>query len=599
MYGLPSLHANDANFVATRERRGLYVDKTASLRKLLATDSNTRSTPLLESSHQFLARPRRFGKTLLVNTLEAWFQGLPPEHPLHSVGESMPLENMPGDWTSPDWLWEGLAGEDWHGEHGWHPVIRLDLSMGTSPSPEGTHERLQMHLLSVINEWQERSGPRWLGISHAFQRNDHPADSLAGLIRDLFRTYRVKPVVLVDEYDAPIVKHIGTDRDVMPSVEALQDFFRVLKDDAGLLYGVFVTGITRFASHHLFSAANNFTDISDNPEYGGICGFSEEDVDSYFAPYRSALTEREPRLDEDAVRDAWAEHYNGYRFSAHPSAPRVYNPFTLTSGVHQLLSNPEVLDSAVRGTWPSAWSRSGHAGLTARLAADTRQRLPDAVRTGGIPALPAPGVGDVNRPNYYQVMLDTGYYTWHGGGDGTVPYLDFPNLEVAESWAYDVLGLWEYDPGRDGSIVDGLAKCLEEGDLEAFGRQLENFVFGLAHQNLQGEPVYRTLLQSLIRQMGFPTQSEKSNWGGRSDHEVHVGDRVYVFEVKVDQSANTALRQIRERGYGREYLDGMQVTAVGLAFRKDLKEGPCLQVAHADLPQLLSEREAPRLPGAL
>ena len=225
MYGLPSLHANDANFVATRERRGLYVDKTASLRKLLATDSNTRSTPLLESSHQFLARPRRFGKTLLVNTLEAWFQGLPPEHPLHSVGESMPLENMPGDWTSPDWLWEGLAGEDWHGEHGWHPVIRLDLSMGTSPSPEGTHERLQMHLLSVINEWQERSGPRWLGISHAFQRNDHPADSLAGLIRDLFRTYRVKPVVLVDEYDAPIVKHIGTDRDVMPSVEALQNFF--------------------------------------------------------------------------------------------------------------------------------------------------------------------------------------------------------------------------------------------------------------------------------------------------------------------------------------------------------------------------------------
>ena len=202
----------------------------------------------------------------------------------------------------------------------------------------------------------------------------------------------------------------------------------------------------------------------------------------------------------------------------------------------------------------------------------------------------------VNRPNYYQVMLDTGYYTWHGGEDGTVPYLGFPNLEVAESWAYDVLGLWEYDPGRDGSIVDGLAKCLEEDDLEAFGWQLENFVFGLAHQNLQGEPVYRTLLQSLIRQMGFPTQSEKSNWGGRSDHEVHVGDRVYVFEVKVDQSANTALRQIRERGYGREYLDGMQVTAVGLAFRKDLKEGPCLQVAHADLPQLLSEREAPRLP---
>jgi hypothetical protein len=94
--------------------------------------------------------------------------------------------------------------------------------------------------------------------------------------------------------------------------------------------------------------------------------------------------------------------------------------------------------------------------------------------------------------------------------------------------------------------------------------------------------------------MGFPTQSEKSHWGGRSDHEVHVGDRVYVFEVKVDRSPTAALAQIKARGYGREYLDDRQVTAVGLAFRKDLKEGPCLQIAHAVLAPRLSEQEAPR-----
>ena len=121
-------------------------------------------------------------------------------------------------------------------------------------------------------------------------------------------------------------------------------------------------------------------------------------------------------------------------------------------------------------------------------------------------------------------------------------------------------------------------------DLTAFGQRLEGFTFGLAHQNLQSEAACRTLLQALFMQMEFPTQSEKSNWGGRSDHEVHVGDRVYVFEVKYNQSADAALRQIRDRGYGREHLDADRpVTAVGLAFRRDLKTGPCLQVAQADL----------------
>ena len=261
-----------------------------------------------------------------------------------------------------------------------------------------------------------------------------------------------------------------------------------------------------------------------------------------------------------------------------PSAPRVYNPFTLTNGIHRVLAEPD-RRRAAEGAWPSAWSESGHPGLAARLAADTRQPLPTDAAKGGLPPLPTPGTGDLAR-----LMLDTGYYTWHGGRGDTPAYLNFPNREVAESWTYDILGLWEHAPERDGRLIADLKACLVADDLTAFGQRLEDFTFGLAHQNLQSEAACRTLLQALFVQMEFPAQSEKSNWGGRSDHEVHVGDRGYVFEVKYNQSADAALRQIRDRGYGREHLHADRpVTAVGLAFRRDLKTGPCLQVAQADL----------------
>ncbi len=376
----------------------------------------------------------------------------------------------------------------------------------------------------------------------------------------------------------------------------------MLKDDEGLLYGAFVTGITRFARRHLFSGANNFVDISDDPRYGALCGFTEEEVDRDLAPYRQALADREPRLDPLAIQTAWREQYNGSRFSEAPSTPRVYNPFTLIRGLEQTLDNEHLRDLAVQGRWPSAWSKSGHPGLIARLAADTRQALPAA---DGRRAPPSPGLTDLNRPDPILLMLETGYYTWRGAA-GAPAHLDFPNREVAESWTCDILGLGELAPERDGRVFTELHTHLERGDVPGFAARLETCVFGFAHENLQTESNFRVLMQALFRQMAVPTQSEPSNWGGRADHEVRIGDRVYVFEVKYNRPADAALRQIGDRGYGRQHLDtGRTVTAVGLAFRRDLSTGPCVQVAQADLARLLAvdtesaprERRRPYPPG--
>ena len=576
MRTLPALHSTDADFAAIRRWEGFYVDKTGLFRHLLETDPSPLSNPPLTTRHQFLARPRRFGKTLLVNTLEAWFQGLPPGHHTNPAGDTAQLVGLPAGWTSPPWLWAGLDAEDWHGTHGRHPVIRLNLARASAPTPAETRNALQAYLWDVIGEWYDRGAPWTVSDLFGPFPDQPPGVMLTALIDGLEQAYGRQPVVLVDEYDTPLVNHIGTDRPLEPAVDELREFIRVLKDDEGLLYGAFVTGITRFARRHLFSGANNFVDISDDPRYGALCGFTEEEVNRDLAPYRTALADREPRLDPLAIQTAWREQYSGYRFSEMPSTPRVYNPFTLIRGLEQTLNNEHLRDLAVQGRWPSAWSESGHPGLIARLAADGRR------------APPSPGLTDLNRPDPIILMLETGYYTWRGAA-GEPAHLDFPNREVAESWTYDILGLGELAPERDGRVFTELHTHLERGDVPGFAARLETCVFGFAHENLQTESNFRVLMQALFRQMAVPTQSEPSNWGGRADHEVRIGDRVYVFEVKYNRPADAALRQIGDRGYGRQHLDtGRTVTAVGLAFRRDLSTGPCVQVAQADLARLLA-----------
>ena len=594
MQPLPALHPSDADFAAIRRDGDFYVDKTPLFRDLLAPKPGPGIRPLMHR-HQFLARPRRFGKTLLINTLEAWFQGLPPGHEANSDRAGVPLDGMPTGWTNPPWLWRGLDAEDWHGVHGWHPVIRLDLSRAAADTPAGTEAALRVYLWRQVGTWGLRTG-RW-PVPNRFAPPPElpPQDLLTSLIESLTDAYGRKPVVLVDEYDAPITKHLGPDRDPRPVAEELHDFFRVLKDDANLLYGVFLTGITRFARDHLFSAANNIIDISDEPAYGTLCGFTEEEVDRHFAPYRARLAELDPRLAARDVRAAWRAFYNGYRFSQLPGAPRVYNPFTLTAGLDRVLAEPDRIREAADGAWPSAWSRSGHPGLIMRLANDPHQPRPMSVWFGAQLPPPIDGLGDLARPDPVRLMLDTGYYTWYGSRDGADLHIGFPNREVAESWLRDIFEAWTVPDNEagDGNLVDSLRVCLARGDTDGFAGHLETFVFGQTHENLRSEAACNVLMQALFRLLADATQSEKSAWGGRSDHEVRVGERLYVFEVKYNRSADAALRQIRDRGYGREHLgNDRPVTAVGLAFRRDLKTGPGLQVAQADLAKLLADRAA-------
>ena len=150
MTAYPPLHPSNANFIDIRANNGLYVDKTQHFQHLLAVFPPTGATqPDLVNKHQFLVRPRRFGKTLLINTLEAWFQGLPPAPAARLPGGRDTLTGLPDGWRAPDWMWTGLDGSDWHGVHGWHPVVKLDMSRGRGRHARGN--RPDPAELSVAN----------------------------------------------------------------------------------------------------------------------------------------------------------------------------------------------------------------------------------------------------------------------------------------------------------------------------------------------------------------------------------------------------------------------------------------------------------------
>ena len=602
MPAYPPLHTTDATFADIRASKGLYVDKTHHFRNLLAVEGEgLLSQPKLAVRHQLLLRPRRFGKTLLINTLEAWFQGLPPETASLRPSRDTTLPDCPEGWSSPSWLWDGLDAADWHGVHGWHPVVKLDMSRGVADTPAGTDQALRDYLWETAGLWHDR-GLIWdTGAPGVPGPDAAPASLLTHLLRRLDQAYGSRPVVLVDEYDAALTDHLGLDLDPTPAASALRRFYRVLKDDAGLLYGVFVTGITRLARQHLFSAANNFMDISADEPYATLCGFTDEEVDGSLAPYRDALRDLEPAFNDDRILADWRNMYNGYRFARDHETEQVCNPLTLTAGLYRTLTNANDRRKALQSKWPSAWSATGHPDVAIRLAVDPHQSLPPGVREVDSQHAPLEETLDsLQRPDFARIMQDAGYYTWHGGDAAHEPYLDFPNHEVAESWFRDIMGVrddqkWSENMGR----VHELGDCLHTCDMDGFAKTLLSFYSEIPYYNLDSESCFRAVLQTLCRLISDEVRAEKPAWGGRSDLEVAVGDFIYVMEVKysregkIEDGVAEALNQIRDRPYGREHVLGSRnVVAVGLAFHKDAAAGAQLACGHRDLSELLRERVA-------
>ena len=545
---LPFLHPDQSGFIPIRRGGGLYVDKTSHLHRLLAPVGGNGSR--LRTKYAFLARPRRFGKTLLVSTLEAYFQGDLPR-----LGSSDQAAFDPNAGEREE-LFRGTAVEEIVHRLRAHPVVRLNLAMTTADTPERLCTRLLTHLESVYTDWHARGAatgiePRTEGGVIQFPPPPAGSDAvpasarLRNLLHELERQFKAKPVVLIDEYDAPLTHLLGRDIDTEPFIAVLREFFGLLKHLEENLHFVFITGISRFAHVNLFSALNNLTDISWDSNYADLCGFTEADLQGALLPYLQAGAGNLGKPVEDVTQEL-RDYYNGYCFGHPGLSENVYNPFSLLTCLRDM-QEANARDRWRWLGWPNYWSESGTPQFLVRMARNgdlALSREPPPVRRLMRTTY------DLKNIDYGSLMLQTGYFTLRL--DRERLRYDYPNNEVRLTFASSLLE----DFGRYAATdeLTALHRALAEEDYTAFCARLHAFMAGMPGEKIANETDCHLILHALCQLMRVEFRSEVHQLGGRSDLEVVFPGHVCVFEFKYNASPQAALEQIEAKDYGRRYF---------------------------------------------
>ncbi len=498
------------DFRTIREQEFYYVDKTPHIQRLVSQGRN-----------YFMSRPRRFGKSLLVDTLRELFEGSEP-------------------------LFRGLGI---HGHWDWsvrHPVVRLSFD-GNYSEPGGLEGDIIEQLESI---------ERHHDLSPA-RTSDTGSRRLRNILDRLHDATGQRVVVLVDEYDKPILDVIDNPELARANRDYLRGFYGIIKGSAEHVRFVFVTGVSMFSRVNLFSGLNNLMNISLDPNYATICGYTDADLDTVFAPEL-------PGLDRDEIR----EWYNGYHWLGDE---KLYNPFDLL-----LLFNSR--------NFEPHWFETGSPTFLFRMMME-REVSPMELehRSTDARQLSKFDVGDIGID---ALLFQTGYLTITAkerDGVQTFYNLDYPNLEVRQSLNQ---GLLDY-LGREGREVSDsgkeLGNLLVANDFEGFADRLRSFFAGIPYQ-WQGsisparyEAWYAGMLYACFRTIGLDLRVEDSSSRGRADMVVLHGGQVFVFEFKMadgeddrDATARQAIEQIREKGYAEKYRDRNEpVHLIGVAFGRD------------------------------
>ena len=523
----------ESDFANLRQDGALYVDKTQLIRTLVT-----------RGRYYFLSRPRRFGKSLLVSTLKAYFQGRED-------------------------LFQGLAIEGKVKKEEAYPVLHIDLSPKTYDSPEALAEHLNYCLRKCELQLQ-------LPINTGM-----PADErFLTLIDDAQAKTGRQVVVLIDEYDAPLLETIANPQLQEIYRRQLSGFYKVLKAQTANLRFVFLTGITRFSKLSIFSAINNLLDISLSADYATLCGITQQELETYFPEGLKALQEalqgEQPGITMPEVLQRLKEKYDGYHFSPRLLAPSdgVYNPYSLLSA----LMLREVQDYWYATATPSYLAdvlELTHYSVSNLLNRRiTMQALGDVALTEYDP-----------RPIFYQ----SGYLTLESFSPVTNNCgLRIPNGEVEHGLYRFLMGHFSQQAFAVGHQYDEeqLVDLLEQGKVEEFMAKLVELFNTLDYLAMNKEKENSTvqkdqrkkaprecdfqgILYILFSILGFYPHIEVRMAWGRADMLVETPAHVYVFEFKVDSSPETALQQITDQGYDVGIpLRGRQLHCLGVNFNR-------------------------------
>ena len=487
----------------------LYVDKTEYIWRLIEPGGES----------FFLSRPRRFGKSLTVSTLEAVFQGK------KELFKGLAIYDKPYDWKP-------------------HPIIHL--SFGDYNPTNNTQDKLNTYLLNKVLEIAEHD-------SLSLPETSDPSYAFAKLVDTLSKQGDV--VILVDEYDKPILDNIS-DPHIKEIQKALKGFYSVLKDRNSQERFLFVTGVSKFSHVSLFSDLNNLTDITMDARFACMFGYTQEEFEANFGDRIAALA---GDRDLAEFKNEIKEWYDGYRFEA--GSETVYNPVSLAKFIQS------------GGKFNNYWFSTGTPSFLLELIGKKRFDLEDVLKSPvSAFAFDAYEVGNLNP---LTLLLQTGYLTIESAvqryGD-TAYRLRFPNLEVKGSFETYLAGHCSGLLADEVKVsVYRLADAVTAGDVDGFMESMKVFFAKVPYDvHLKDENNFQLLFFSIFMLLGISITAESRTNNGRIDAVAANEDYVFVFEFKLDKTAEIALDQIRERDYYRRYMDsGKKIFLVGVNFDKD------------------------------
>ena len=496
-------------FAKIIEEGYIYIDKTAFVHQL---GSN--------GGYYFLSRPRRFGKSLLVSTLEAYFKGKKE-------------------------LFKGLAMEQLEKEWKVNPVFHLDLNAEQYIAPEGLLSILDRHLRLWENIYGKEEGDKT------------PADRFITVIRHAYEQTGRKVVILVDEYDKPLLQAIGnpTLQDNYRSV--LKSFYGVAKTMDSFIHFAFFTGVTKFSKVSVFSDLNNLKDISLDERFADICGITEKEIHANFDSEVGVMAEKNHFTKEDCYAKL-KENYDGYHF--YQNTAGVYNPFSLLNALDSMDFKDYWFETGTPTFLVETLKRNNYEleKLTREeVTADLLGSL-DSISTNPLPLLYQSGYLTIKQ---YNPRFDT-------------YLLGFPNGEVERGFTRFLFR--HYAPVRieeSASFVKNFTLEVEGGQPEKFMTRLEAMFANQDYQLVGDTELYFHNVVSLVfKLLGFYVDVERHTTDGRMDMLVQTKDYIYIFEFKIDKSADEALAQIEEKQYAKPFEhDPRRLYKIGVNFSSETK----------------------------
>lgn len=491
-------------FEKLRSEGFLYVDKTALIKQMVQ-----------EGCYYFLSRPRRFGKSLLLSTIHAYFEGK------RELFHGLAIDTDDVSWKA-------------------HPVLHLDLNS----QKYDKKERLNYVLSEFLSVEEHKYG--------IIAEGDNYGPRFCNVIRKAYEQTGKRVVILIDEYDKPMLQSIGNEELQDEYRNTLKAFYGALKSMDGCIQFALLTGVTKFGKVSVFSDLNHLTDISMDARYYDICGITDNELHAYF---KEGITELATanNLTENECYAQLKERYDGYHFTE--NVPGIYNPFSLLQALSKQQFGSYWFETGTP-TYLVTLLQLHDYNLESMSNIEVKSRVLNST--------------DSESTNPIPVIYQSGYLTIRDYDKEFGLYkLGFPNKEVEEGFLDFLLPFYtKFDEVDSSFEITQFVKDVRAGRTEQFIKRLKSFFADTPYELVKDlENHYQNVLFIISRLMGFYTKAEYHTSEGRIDMVIQTNDYCYILEFKLDGTAEEALQQIKDTHYSLPFeLNGQKIIRIGMNF---------------------------------